>query len=102
MLGFLPVIPGPCGLFRMSAIRQKAIPYYLSTVHKNPDQIGMVMGSLLLAEDRILSLAAVLLSEKGAYTAYEPAATFYFEAETNPKQLCQQRRRWTNGTVVSC
>jgi cellulose synthase/poly-beta-1,6-N-acetylglucosamine synthase-like glycosyltransferase len=60
------------------------------------------MGSLLLAEDRVLSYAAVLKSNNpgGAITAFIPEATFYFEAETDTEKLWTQRRRWINGTVA--
>jgi cellulose synthase/poly-beta-1,6-N-acetylglucosamine synthase-like glycosyltransferase len=136
--GMLPVIPGPCGLYRFSAIcnfkkRQElreqyeemskdivsaavianaensnndndehidAIDFYIKTVALNPDETGMLLGSLLLAEDRILSYAAVLKTEKRFHTKYEPNACFYFEAETNPTTLLQQRRRWINGTLA--
>jgi len=136
--GMLPVIPGPCGLYRFSAIcnikkRQElrnqyeeltkdivnaaalsnlesshtdngdyidAIDFYIKTVALNPDETGMLLGSLLLAEDRILSYAAVLKTDKRFHTKYEPSACFYFEAETNPTTLLQQRRRWINGTLA--
>lgn len=134
--GMLPVIPGPCGLYRFEAIcniekRNKlreeyeeisldvvcaatiakhedvknneyidAIDFYIKTVSLNPDETGMLLGSLLLAEDRILSYAAVLKTDKRFHTKYEPNACFYFEAETNPTTLLQQRRRWINGTLA--
>jgi cellulose synthase/poly-beta-1,6-N-acetylglucosamine synthase-like glycosyltransferase len=131
--GMLPVIPGPCGLYRFAAIcdmkkrqelRQEfqdielgevvvqvkaakkeetyidAIDFYMKTVSLNPDETGVLLGSLLLAEDRILSYAAVLKTEKRYHTKYEPNACFYFEAETDPTTLLQQRRRWINGTLA--
>ncbi len=77
-----------------------AIDFYVKTVSLNPDETGMLLGSLLLAEDRILSYAAVLQTKKQYHTKYEPSSTFYFEAEVNPTQLLQQRRRWINGTMA--
>jgi cellulose synthase/poly-beta-1,6-N-acetylglucosamine synthase-like glycosyltransferase len=139
VFGMLPVIPGPCGFYRLDAICDKqkraelkkaalgvvdasqfangdvtinvhhkendgnyidAIDFYLKTVSLNPDETGMLLGSLLLAEDRILSYAAVLKTTKHYHTKYEPNACFYFEAETNPTTLVQQRRRWINGTLA--
>jgi len=143
IFGMLPVIPGPCGMYRLAAIcnRKKrdellgtidtkdfinincqnnnqicidvpkdvhnpnhnyidAIDFYIKTVSLNPDETGMLLGSLLLAEDRILSYAAVLKTEKRFHTKYEPSACFYFEAETSPTVLLQQRRRWINGTIA--
>lgn len=138
--GMLPVIPGPCGFYRLDAICDKAkraelkksllpviidssefvkdqviitvphkekpgefidaIDFYLKTVSLNPDETGMLVGSLLLAEDRVLSYAAVLKTKKHYHTKYESNAVFYFEAETNPTRLLQQRRRWINGTIA--
>lgn len=134
--GMLPVIPGPCGLYRFDAICNKksrniiknrlhdiesgaehtvqevkyikirdedyidACDFYIKTVSVNPDESGMLMGCLLLAEDRVLSYAATLVTDKNYHTKYEPTAVFYFEAETDPTQLLQQRRRWINGTVA--
>lgn len=135
--GMLPVIPGPCGLYRFASIcdvkkRQQmrdefqnidlvmeegevvvnfqakkkeetyidAIDFYIKTVSLNPDETGILLGSLLLAEDRILSYAAVLKTDKRYHTKYEPNACFYFEAETSPTTLLQQRRRWINGTLA--
>jgi cellulose synthase/poly-beta-1,6-N-acetylglucosamine synthase-like glycosyltransferase len=99
--GMLPVIPGPCGLYRFAAIKGEAAPYYLNELNQNPDTIGMLKASLLLAEDRVLSYAAVLLSkETNAATSFVPAAIFYFEAETDTERLFTQRRRWINGTIA--
>lgn len=137
IFGMLPVIPGPCGLYRFSAIYNKekrnkifklndelskdivradvvasiddadtkdeyidAVDFYIKTVSLNPDETGMLLGSLLLAEDRVLSYAAVLKTDETFHTKYEPSACFYFEAETNPTTLLQQRRRWINGTLA--
>jgi len=96
----LPVIPGPCGLYRYSAIRDQAIPFYIKTVGSHPAECGILMANLNLAEDRVLSYAAVVRTHERAYTAYVPEATFYFEAETKPLMLFTQRRRWINGTIA--
>lgn len=80
--------------------KQDAIDYYTEKVKQNPEETGMIEASLMLAEDRILSYACVLLANKRCYTIYVPDAIFYFEAETQPTQLLQQRRRWINGTVA--
>lgn len=147
IFGMLPVIPGPCGFYRLDAICDKkmradlkksmlkdtvdadittdidlkdvsnevtitiphsanngepidAIDFYMKTVSLNPDETGILVGSLLLAEDRILSYAAVLKTKEHYHTKYEPNACFYFEAETEPTTLLQQRRRWINGTIA--
>eukprot|EP00122_Pirum_gemmata_P001985 Pgem_evm1s1795 len=81
LCGMLPVIPGPCGLFRMIS-------------HDS----GILAGNLMLAEDRILSYAAAL--KTGKFTRWVPSAVFYSEAETKTKNFIAQRRRWNNGTFA--
>lgn len=131
--GMLPVIPGPCGLYRYPAIcdvkardalHEKyagicgndiesnthtpktdddcidVIDYYIQTVSLNPDETGMLLGSLLLAEDRILSYATVMKTKERYHTKYEQNSCFYFEAETEAQPFLQQRRRWINGTFA--
>ncbi|AYV78510.1 MAG: hypothetical protein Edafosvirus16_9 [Edafosvirus sp.] len=100
LFGMLPVIPGPCGLYRYSAIKTEAVPFYINTVAAHPTECGILMANLNLAEDRVLSYAAVLKTHENAYTCYVPEAVFYFAAETSPLQLFQQRRRWINGTIA--
>jgi cellulose synthase/poly-beta-1,6-N-acetylglucosamine synthase-like glycosyltransferase len=100
LFGMLPVIPGPCGLYRYSAIKDEAVPFYLKSALAHPSECGLLLSNLNLAEDRILSYAAVLKSHEKAYTCYVPEAVFYFAAETDPHQFFQQRRRWTNGTMA--
>ena len=100
LAGMLPVIPGPCGLYRYQAIKEKAVPFYLNTVAAHPGECGILLANLNLAEDRVLSYAAVLRTHENAYTCYVPEAIFYFAAETLPLQLFQQRRRWINGTIA--
>jgi len=112
LIGMLPVIPGPCGLYRWEDVgfrtqdgdeksdKMNAIEYYLEAVKKNPDEVDMVSATLMLAEDRILSYAAVFIGKSTACSKYEPRAHFFFEAETDPLILLQQRRRWINGTIA--
>src|SRR4051812_10189527 len=61
-----------------------------------------LVGSLLLAEDRVLSVGSVLKTTgvEDPATAFIPEATFYFEAETEAERLLGQRRRWINGTIA--
>eukprot|EP00124_Ichthyophonus_hoferi_P000711 Ihof_evm10s28 gene=Ihof_evmTU10s28 len=98
LVGMLPVLPGPCGLYRMSDIQGECLDYYFNTVNMNPDDTGMITGNLLLAEDRILSYAAAL--KTGKFTMWVPHAVFYFEAETDSSAFIAQRRRWTNGSFA--
>ena len=100
--GLLPVVPGPCGLYRADNLLDDRVRgYYFETVNKDPDQTGMVLGNLKIAEDRILSNAAVIKSNNPkAYAQFHPLAIFYFEAETDLSTLMFQRRRWINGSVA--
>lgn len=100
--GMLPVIPGPCGMYRASNILDDNVrDYYFSTVNQDPDTTGMVLGNLRIAEDRILTYASVVKSSiAGAYMEFNQLAVFYFEAETDLDTLIFQRRRWINGSVA--
>ena len=95
-IGMLPVLPGPCGLYRMSDISGECLDYYFDTLEKGDS--GMLFGNLLLAEDRVLSYAAAL--KTGKYTRWVPRSIFYFEAETDVRNFITQRRRWTNGAFA--
>eukprot|EP00122_Pirum_gemmata_P007316 Pgem_evm2s6713 len=101
LCGMLPVLPGPCGMYRMKDIEGKggALEYYMDFIHNTSPDDGLLSGNLMLAEDRILSYAAAL--KTGQYTRWVPSAVFYFEAETESVKFTAQRRRWTNGTF-SC
>lgn len=95
------VLPGPCGMYKHSAIYDEAIPFYCDTLRTDPSNAGALVGSLLLAEDRVLSYAAIMKTPVlNASTALVPEAVFYFDAETNFVRLLTQRRRWINGTVA--
>ena len=99
--GYLPVIPGPCGLYRASDILQdSARDWYFSIVNEEPDKTGLILGNLKIAEDRILSYAAVLKTKDVKNMAFVPLALFYFEAETDLEKFLLQRRRWINGSVA--
>jgi chitin synthase len=98
LFGMLPVLPGPCGLYRYSDIKGECLDYYFDMINNNGPESGIVIGNLLIAEDRILSFAASL--KTGKYTRWVPSSIFYFEAETKTKNFITQRRRWTNGALA--
>jgi chitin synthase len=101
IVGFLPVIPGPCGLYRSSILLKDEVRYwYFDLVNKEPTETGLVLGNLRIAEDRILSYSVLLKNEEPANMMFVPESVFYFEAETSLKQFILQRRRWINGTVA--
>lgn len=97
LIGFLPVIPGPCGLYRMADMRP-ALDYYFEIINVEKEEIGLLLGNLLIAEDRILSYAAVF--KTGKISKWVPASVFYFEAETLSVNFITQRRRWINGSFA--
>eukprot|EP00122_Pirum_gemmata_P010247 Pgem_evm2s9467 len=96
LCGMLPVLPGPCGMYRVKDIEGAALNYYMHFINNTSPDDGLLAGNLMLAEDRILSYAASL--KTGQYTRWVPSAIFYFEAETESMKFIAQRRRWTNGT----
>jgi len=100
--GMLPVIPGPCGLYRASNLLDDNVrDYYFETVNKDPSKTGIIGGNLQIAEDRILTYASVVKSNiKGAYMKFNTSAIFYFEAEIDLDSFLFQRRRWINGSVA--
>lgn len=100
--GILPVIPGPCGLYKAkNLLHDNVRNYYFNTVNADPDMTGMILGNLRIAEDRILTYASVTKSPfKGAWMEFNTMAVFYFEAETSLRNFMFQRRRWINGSVA--
>eukprot|EP00808_Paulinella_micropora_P014285 g56143.t1 len=111
--GMLPKIPGPCGLFRYRQretgdhpLVEQAMEVYFEKVYASGDQLGIADGNLVLAADRVLSTAVAVRPDqvnltRDIYTAWEPTAVFFFEAETEPEVLLPQRRRWHNGSLFS-
>jgi hypothetical protein len=100
--GPLPVVPGPCGMYAAkNLLHDNVRNYYFDTVNADPDTTGMVLGNLRIAEDRILTYAAVTKSpNKNARMEFNTLAVFYFEAETDLRNFMFQRRRWINGSVA--
>lgn len=128
-LGFLPVIPGPCGLFRADAITASMLED-VRLICTNPStRDGIIQGNLKIAEDRILSYLLLLMpgacaparvrgraGRAGCHrrvtapragpngeqfeTHWVPSTVFFFESEDALKELVPQRRRWLNGTVA--
>eukprot|EP01048_Picozoa_sp_COSAG05_P020657 COSAG05_NODE_3566_length_1987_cov_1.358581_1_plen_196_part_10 len=101
MLGFHPVLPGPCGMYRCLHLRDKRAEQYFNTVATASEEVTLALANLKIAEDRIPSLFAVFSPESGDefITHWVNTATFYFEAETSLKAFVLQRRRWLNGTI---
>jgi cellulose synthase/poly-beta-1,6-N-acetylglucosamine synthase-like glycosyltransferase len=110
-VGFLPVLPGPCGLYRAKELLSRSKKYF-EIVNKPAKDCGLLLANLKIAEDRIPSLLAVFpmplenqnspqdqkIREKKPLTRWVRDAVFYFEAEEGLEALVLQRRRWLNGT----
>eukprot|EP01127_Copromyxa_protea_P011906 TRINITY_DN3050_c0_g2_i1.p1 TRINITY_DN3050_c0_g2~~TRINITY_DN3050_c0_g2_i1.p1 ORF type:complete len:1121 (-),score=117.99 TRINITY_DN3050_c0_g2_i1:73-3102(-) len=55
--GFLPVLPGPCGFYRLDFLITSA-QFYHEFLSMDVDDIGVIDANLMIAEDRVLSWAA--------------------------------------------
>ena len=101
IVGFLPVVPGPCGLYRANILLKDEVRYwYFDIVNQEPSQTGLVLGNLRIAEDRILSYSVILRGDGNNKMVFVPQSVFYFEAELDLQQFMLQRRRWINGSVA--
>lgn len=114
LAGCLPVLPGPCGLYRRETIISGAGEFYHAFLSMEVDNIGLTEANVMIAEDRVLSISPFfskyvkdssstdeLVNYPGMQTQIAPHATFYYEAETSIMSLVKQRRRWINGTIAA-
>jgi chitin synthase len=113
LMGFLPVVPGPCGLYRYSMIgtlEDGVMQKYFELSLRKLSNSDLVLGNTQLAEDRfpgnLLSLQTKeQCSEQGLVRCprvqYVTEAVYYFEAELPLQSLVKQRRRWINGSLFS-
>ena len=112
-IGFMPVLPGPCNIWRLSLISEKGGsegPEAGSSAVTNFDEIiaesklstQPLKANIRLAEDRLLTLAALAFSTRHANVQlnWVPGAIFYYQAEPTFEALFSQRRRWNNGTLA--
>eukprot|EP00929_Paragymnodinium_shiwhaense_P058309 TRINITY_DN2918_c1_g1_i1.p1 TRINITY_DN2918_c1_g1~~TRINITY_DN2918_c1_g1_i1.p1 ORF type:complete len:752 (+),score=114.19 TRINITY_DN2918_c1_g1_i1:87-2342(+) len=112
LFGCLPVIPGPCGLFRLEPLLTPAesggespFEFYATAAQRAEEEQAMLAGNTLLAEDRVLTFAACFKAKTEGTgepkIRWNKRSVFYFAAETGLKGLVSQRRRWLNGTVAA-
>jgi cellulose synthase/poly-beta-1,6-N-acetylglucosamine synthase-like glycosyltransferase len=119
----LPVMPGPCQVFKWKLLKRYRVPQvYSDLLLKREDDsnefssqsslssssssdldkistteaLRVIMKS---AEDRILSFAAIATTGYG--TKWALGAVFYYEPQMTWSSLLTQRRRWINGTFAS-
>lgn len=121
MCRFLPVIPGPCGLFRMSDVTDTILARVRDIVTNPAERDSIVEANLKIAEDRILSYLLLFMGKcvpcfrltlcllhchrcmiryGGKQTHWVPDVLFFFESEDNIGEFVRQRRRWLNGTTA--
>jgi cellulose synthase/poly-beta-1,6-N-acetylglucosamine synthase-like glycosyltransferase len=113
LAGCLPVLPGPCGLYRRETIVSGAGEFYHSFLSMDSNNIGITEANVMIAEDRILSISPFfskfvkdgstgeLVNYPDMVTTVAPEATFYYESESSIMPLVKQRRRWINGTIAA-
>ena len=105
--GFLPVIPGPCGLYRAKEVTKNAVrQWYFDIINKinkgnDPKEFDLIIGNLQLAEDRILTIASILKAKADLHHHLVPQAVFHFDPITDLNVLMKQRKRWINGSAAS-
>ena len=105
--GFLPVIPGPCGLYRASVVCENSVRnWYFNIINKinkgdDAEKFDLIIGNLQLAEDRILTISSILMSKANLHHALVPECVFYFDPITDLNTLMKQRKRWINGSAAS-
>lgn len=98
--GFLPVVPGPCGLYRWELLKGKCLTEYFKIINTPVYDCGIIENNFKIAEDRILSYFSVFWANVPAKMSVCPNAEFYFDAETDLVMFVKQRRRWNNGTAA--
>ena len=101
--GFLPVIPGPCGLYRaFDVLKPEVRDWYFDKVHqKDENKFDLTLANMQLAEDRILTISSVFNSRTDVTHALLKDCLFYFDPITSLESLMKQRRRWINGSVAT-
>lgn len=114
-LGFLPVVPGPCGLYRyecLGSLHSGVMREYFELTTRKLETSDLILGNTQLAEDRFPPILMTLQTttqckNKEGTIASCPRAHFvadsiyYFEAEIPLESLVKQRRRWNNGAFFS-
>ena len=112
-LGCMDVIPGPCGLFRYSALgtlKEGILHDYLN-LFKDSTR-GLIDGNVELVQDRILGtllsfppkadeVPSMMPEEGWPRTGFVYEAIFYIEAQRPLSQYVKQRRRWGNGNYAT-
>jgi cellulose synthase/poly-beta-1,6-N-acetylglucosamine synthase-like glycosyltransferase len=109
-IGFLPVLPGPCSLYRFKHLAGVMHEYFSLTTQKlDTDNSGIILGNVQLAEDRFPPVLLTFRDEDDCKdagiskprTGFLRDAVFYFEAEKPLSQFVKQRRRWINGAFIA-
>ena len=122
-IGYLPVLPGPCALFRYSSLihkhkirdidpleillssspisdQESPMEHFTSLVTIPINTTNIIIENIKLAEDRIPSYSIITHGNKNVYTTCVNGAIFKSQAEINLKTCIFQRRRWINGSFM--
>lgn len=127
-IGFMPVLPGPCNMWRMPLISDQfhvnlplkedgdasasgsttgsnlssAVTSFDSIMTASKQSPDLIRANMRLNEDRVLTLAAIVFSARhnSVTLNWVPDATYFYLAETSLSDLFSQRRRWNNGTLA--
>ncbi len=111
-IGFMPVLPGPCNMWRLSLITDagdepggtssSAVANFDEIMNESKQSDELLKANIRLAEDRLLTLAALAFSARreNVQLNWVPGAVFYYQAEPTFTALFSQRRRWNNGTLA--
>ena len=103
--GYLPVLPGPCTVLRVSDIGyirddETPITHYFNTINVPMEQSNIILENVKLAEDRIPSYSIITHNREKVYSTWVNGAIFKSQSEITIRDLLFQRRRWINGSIL--
>jgi len=124
-VGFLPVLPGPCVMLRVSDLfykkpikinpsddlMEESIDYpndiikhetpmthYFNVINIPTNETNIIIENVKLAEDRIPSYSIITHNRENVYSTWINGAIFKSQSETSIQDILFQRRRWINGS----
>ena len=105
--GFISVLPGAFSAYRFECFTKQIMEvYFFTETQKN---ISMFQANMYLAEDRILCLELVCMSNRKNILRYLPNSQAETDVPSELWNLMMQRRRWNNGawfssiyTILNC
>ena len=101
LFGFISVLPGAFSAYRWSAIRGEPLKEYFKAEEFSVKQLGPFNANMHLAEDRVLSFHIVTRPTRPWVLRFVPEAVATTDVPDTLAELCQQRRRWLNGSLFN-